>query len=214
MKKHFLLKISLIIMSIVCLLIPLSSCGKKIQQWAEPPAMQIDTTKTYYAVFDTSLGTFKVELWASAAPITVNNFIFLSEQKFYDGTTFHRIRKNFMIQGGNPDPKGTIGNPGYNIPDELPPKGNYDTGILAMAKSYDPNTGSIIPNSGGSQFFICTGANAASLNTDPDYTQFGKVVEGWDVVLEIAAVEVSFYNNEFGTPKNPPVIKHITITES
>lgn len=203
--KHFILKIGLVSLSMVCMLVPLSSCGKdNIEQWAEPPAMQIDANKTYYAIFDTSLGTFKIELWAKDAPITVNSFVFLAQQGFYDGTVFHRIVQNFMIQGGDPDYKNTdINGPGYTIPDELPPKGNYNLGVLAMA-----NAG---PNTGGSQFFICTGNNAANLNSDKAYTQFGIVVDGLDVVLAIAAVDVNFFNDEFGKPKNPPIVHSITI---
>jgi peptidylprolyl isomerase/peptidyl-prolyl cis-trans isomerase B (cyclophilin B) len=169
--------------------------------------MQIDTSKTYNAVFNTSLGSFTVELFASDAPQTVNNFVFLAEQKFYNGTIFHRIIQDFMIQGG--DPTGTgMGGPGYTIPDELPVKRQYAPGIVAMA-----NTGQ--PNSGGSQFFICTGAESANLNQNPIYTQFGEVTEGMDVVLKIAAVPVKVNSSgETSTPVNPPVINSITIQES
>jgi cyclophilin family peptidyl-prolyl cis-trans isomerase len=168
--------------------------------------MQIDTSKTYYAVFDTSLGSFKVQLFAADAPITVNNFVFLAEQKFYNGTVFHRIIKTFMIQGGDPNGDGT-GNPGYYIPDELPTKYSYDPGIVAMA-----NSG---PNTDGCQFFICTGADAASLNNTPNYTQFGKVVDGMDVVQKIAAVPVTYNSvGELSKPVHPPVINSITIEES
>jgi cyclophilin family peptidyl-prolyl cis-trans isomerase len=168
--------------------------------------MQIDTTKTYIAVFDTSMGTFKVQLFTSLAPQTVNNFIFLARQKFYDGTMFHRIMKTFMIQGG--DPLGTgMGGPGYNIPDELPVRYSYEPGIVAMA-----NTGAA--NSGGSQFFICTGTDAASLDKNPIYTQFGGVTQGMDVVQKIAALKVAFNNGELSKPVSPPVIRKITIEES
>jgi len=209
--KRLLLKTGLIIMSGVCLLVPLASCGKNVRQWTAPPTMQIDTSKTYYATFNTSLGTFKVELWAKDAPITVNNFVFLAEQKFYDGTVFHRIIKNFMIQGGDPDHNNPdIGGPGYTFNDELPVKGKYDPGVLAMA-----NSGA---NTNGSQFFICTGANASSyLDANSNYTQFGRVVEGMDAVIEIASVEVGIVFIpalellEFSKPKNPPVIHSITI---
>jgi len=204
MRKLFTIKTGLIIMSMVCLLVPLASCSKKnIQQWNAPPAMQIDEDKTYYAVFDTSLGTFKIELWAKDAPQTVNNFVFLAEQKFYDDTVFHRIKKYFMIQGGDPTGTGT-GGPGYAFPDELPPKGKYEPGVVAMA-----NFG---PDTNGSQFFICVGYLANDL--PKDYTQFGKVVEGMDVVEKLSNVEVAYYNGKFEKPKNPPTIKSVTITES
>jgi cyclophilin family peptidyl-prolyl cis-trans isomerase len=186
-----------------------SGCGGSpayTQQWSSPPAMQIDTSKTYYAVFNTSMGSFKIKLFAAEAPKTVNNFVFLARQKFYDGIIFHRIIKTFMIQGGDPTGTGT-GDPGYSIPDELPVKYSYDPGIIAMA-----NTGRA--NTGGSQFFICTGADAASLNKSPIYTQFGKVVEGMDVVQKIAVVPVVSSNGELSKPVNPPVIKKITIVES
>jgi cyclophilin family peptidyl-prolyl cis-trans isomerase len=177
------------------------------EKWSSAPAMQIDQTKTYTAIFDTSMGTFKVELFASIAPITVNNFVFLAEQKFYDGTIFHRIIKTFMIQGG--DPLGTgRGGPGYTIPDEIPANHvnyTYDPGIVAMA-----NTG--LANTGGSQFFICTGSDAASLA--PAYTQFGKVIEGMDIVQKIASVPVVAANGELSKPVSPPVIKTITIEVS
>jgi cyclophilin family peptidyl-prolyl cis-trans isomerase len=177
------------------------------EKWAAAPAMQIDKTKTYTAVFDTSLGSFKVELFASTAPITVNNFVFLAEQKFYDGTIFHRIIKTFMIQGGDPTGTGR-GGPGYTIPDEIPAEHSnytYTPGIVAMA-----NTGRA--NTGGSQFFICTVDDSASLT--PSYTQFGKIIEGMDVVQKIASVPVVAANNETSKPVNPPVIKTITIQES
>jgi cyclophilin family peptidyl-prolyl cis-trans isomerase len=169
------------------------------------PAMQIDTAKTYFATFDTSLGTFKIELFASESPITVNNFVFLSREGFYNGIIFHRIIKTFMIQTGDPKGNGT-GGPGYTFKDELPPKHKYDVGIVAMA-----NAG---PNTNGSQFFICTGAQAKNLDSHPDYTQFGQVVEGLDVVQKIAAVPVQISAaGETSQPKDPPVINKITITE-
>jgi len=203
--KYFKLIVALVVSFtlLVSGAIGCSSSPAHTQQWSSPPAMQIDTSKTYYAVFNTSLGSFKVQLFVADAPQTVNNFVFLARQKFYDGTIFHRIIKTFMIQGG--DPLGTgMGNPGYNIPDELPVKYSYDPGIVAMANSGRANTG-------GSQFFICTGADAASLNKSPIYTQFGKVVEGMDVVQKIAAVPVVASNGELSKPVNPPVIKTISI---
>jgi cyclophilin family peptidyl-prolyl cis-trans isomerase len=175
-----------------------------VKRWSKPPAMQIDTSKTYLATVDTSLGVFKIQLFASETPNTVNNFVFLSQQNFYNGVIFHRIIKTFMIQTG--DPTGTGGGgPGYKFNDELPPKHSYDPGIVAMA-----NAG---PNTQGSQFFICTGADAKNLNSMPNYTQFGQVVEGMDVVQKIAAVPVvASSSGEMSRPKTPPVIKTITIT--
>ena len=208
--KYFKLIIALVV-SVTLLVSGAIGCGSSpahTQQWSVPPAMQIDTSKTYYAVFNTSMGSFKIKLFVAEAPKTVNNFVFLAEQKFYNGTVFHRIIQTFMIQGG--DPLGTgMGNPGYNIPDELPVSHSYDPGIVAMA-----NTGRA--NTGGSQFFICTGAAAAaSLNSNPIYTQFGQVVEGMDVVQKIAAVPTVLGSDGYQSkPVNPPVIKTITIEES
>jgi len=173
--------------------------------WASPPEMQIDPAKKYYAVLDTSLGTFKIELFASESPKTVNNFVFLSREGYYNGVIFHRIIKSFMIQSG--DPQGTgMGGPGYKFADELPVKHKYDPGIVAMA-----NAG---PNTNGSQFFICTGANAAGLNNMPNYTQFGMVIEGMENVQKIASVPVGpSASGEVSKPKDPPVINKITIIE-
>jgi cyclophilin family peptidyl-prolyl cis-trans isomerase len=200
----------------VTALLVITGCGSKVisttggsnmtKQWSTPPAVTIDASKKYTATFDTSLGTFKVELLASESPKTVNNFVFLARQGFYDGTIFHRIIKSFMIQGG--DPTGTgMGGPGYNIPDELPVKHPYAPGIVAMA-----NTGR--PNSGGSQFFICTGADSKSLDRMPSYTEFGLVSEGMDVVQKIASVQVMASNGETSKPVVPPVINKITISEA
>lgn len=176
------------------------------KQWSEKPKMAIDTNKSYSAVFSTNKGDFTVELYAKDRPETVNNFVFLSKEKFYDGVKFHRIIQTFMIQGG--DPTGTgAGGPGYNIPDELDDKYKYDEGVIAMA-----NTGQ--PNSGGSQFFICTGADAAGLNSMPNYTIFGKVTDGMDIVKAIAATPVTTSaQGEASAPTEDIVIKTITISE-
>ncbi|MCL2140078.1 MAG: peptidylprolyl isomerase [Dehalococcoidia bacterium] len=173
--------------------------------WNTPPSMQIDSAKKYSATFDTSLGSFKVALLADESPITVNNFVFLVRNKFYNGVIFHRIIKTFMIQSG--DPTGTgCGGPGYKFIDELPVKHSYEPGILAMA-----NAG---PNTNGSQFFICCGNDASYLNRQPNYTQFGMVSEGLDIVLKIASVPVVFAGGEMSHPQNPPVINSIGIFES
>jgi len=165
--------------------------------------MQIDASKTYFATVDTTLGTFKIQLFISESPKTVNNFVFLSQQDFYNSVIFHRIIKTFMIQTGDPTGTGR-GGPGYKFADELPPKHSYDPGIVAMA-----NAG---PNTNGSQFFICTGSDAERLNDYPHYTQFGRVVDGMDVVQKIAAVPVGPGNpGENSRPASPPVINKISI---
>jgi peptidyl-prolyl cis-trans isomerase B (cyclophilin B) len=116
------------------------------KQYAKPPEMSIDTAKTYTATFDTSKGKIVCELFTKDAPNTVNNFVFLAREKFYDGTVFHRVIPDFMVQGGDPTATGS-GGPGYRFADEL--KNNprkHKTGSLSMA-----NAG---PNTNGSQFFI------------------------------------------------------------
>ena len=189
------------------LIIPIllfTACGGNVKQWSSPPAMQIDTAKTYYATVDTTLGTFKIQLFADESPKTVNNFVFLSRQGYYEGIIFHRVLRTFMIQTGDPTGKGS-GGPGYQFEDELPPKHSYEAGIVAMA-----NAGA---NTNGSQFFICTGADSGGLNSFPNYTQFGRIIEGMDVVQKIASVEVGPGNpRETSRPVNPPKIQKITIT--
>jgi cyclophilin family peptidyl-prolyl cis-trans isomerase len=183
-----------------------ASSSTKVMKWTKPPEMQIDQNKNYVATMETSLGSFKIQLFAKESPLTVNNFVFLSRQGYYEGIIFHRIIKTFMIQTGDPTGTGT-GSPGYKFADELPPKHSYDPGIVAMA-----NSGA---NTNGSQFFICTGADApAALNSSPKYTQFGKIIEGMDIVQKIASVPVVSNGREVSKPNNPPVIKSITISES
>ncbi len=175
------------------------------KRWKTPPAMAIDTAKTYIATLKTSLGDIRVELLAKESPATVNNFVFLAREGFYDGTIFHRIIQDFMIQGGDPLATGE-GDPGYSFNDELPAKHSYEPGIMAMA-----NAG---PNTQGSQFFICNGEKAKKLDTRPNYTQFGKVIEGMDVVLKISSVEVGpNEGGEMSKPAVPPVLQSVTIEE-
>jgi cyclophilin family peptidyl-prolyl cis-trans isomerase len=144
--------------------------------------MTIKSDKKYEAVFDTTEGKFTVTLFNDVAPKTVNNFVFLSQQGFYNNVIFHRVIQSFMIQTGDPTGTGR-GGPGYNIEDELKTTYKYEPGIVAMA-----NTGQ--KNSGGSQFFICTGAECANLNKQPNYSIFGKVSSGMDVVDKLAATPV------------------------
>ncbi|RAP78203.1 peptidylprolyl isomerase [Paenibacillus montanisoli] len=177
------------------------------KSWPEMPAMSIDKEKTYSAVFKTNKGEFTVDLFAKDAPQTVNSFVFLSKEKFYDGIKFHRIIKDFMIQGGDPLGNGT-GGPGYTIPDEFNNGHKFEAGIIAMA-----NTGR--PGSGGSQFFICTGAGADFLNQQPNYTIFGKVSSGMDVVTAIASTPVGPGNGEptDSKPLEDVTIESISISE-
>ena len=173
--------------------------------WANPPAMQIDTAKKYYAAVDTCLGSFTIQLFPQESPIAVNNFVFLSRQGYYNGIIFHRIIKTFVIQTGDRTGTGT-GDPGYRFADELPSKHKYEPGIVAMA-----NTG---PNTNGSQFFICTGFDSSALDRYPNYTQFGRVIEGMDIVQKIASVPVGVSTSgESSKPLDPPVIHSIIISE-
>lgn len=181
------------------------SANQPPKRWSNPPGMNIDPTKNYQAEVETSLGSFTIELLAAESPKTVNNFVFLAREGFYDGVIFHRIIKTFMIQSGDPTGTGS-GGPGYRFADELPAKHSYDLGIVAMA-----NAG---PNTNGSQFFICTGVDSRGLNGAPNYTQFGRIVEGLDTVQKIASVQVTQSpQGEMSKPSDPPVINGVKIVE-
>lgn len=141
------------------------------KQWASAPAMQIDPKKSYTATITTNRGTIEIKLYPEYAPKTVNNFVFLTREGFYDGLTFHRVISNFMIQGGDPTGIGS-GGPGYRFADET--AGNplkHETGVLSMA-----NAG---PNTNGSQFFI---THSPQPHLNGQHTVFGKVTNGMDVV--------------------------------
>ncbi len=144
------------------------------KQYDQPPAMQLELEKTYHASIVTDLGTMKVHLYSREAPKTVNNFVFLSEDGFYDGVIFHRVIENFMVQGGDPTGTGR-GGPGYNFGDEFNPSLKHDEpGVLSMA-----NAG---PNTNGSQFFI---THVATPWLDGKHTVFGKIEDGLDVLMSI-----------------------------
>ena len=143
----------------------------KDMEWKSPPEMQIDLAKTYKAVIETSRGAIELELSPQHVPKTVNNFVFLAKEGFYDDVSFHRVIKNFMIQSGDPTGTGR-GGPGYKFADEL--KENplkHETGVISMA-----NSG---PNTNGSQFFI---THSPQPHLNGRHTVFGKVVRGQDVV--------------------------------
>ena len=147
------------------------------KRWNQPPEMEIDTAKTYHATIKTNMGDIRLELFDDAAPKTVNNFVFLAKNDFYDGTIFHRVIDNFMIQGGDPTGTGR-GDAGYKFEDET--RGNphrHEPFTLSMA-----NAG---PNTNGSQFFI---TERATPHLDGKHTVFGRVVEGQEVVQEISDV--------------------------
>jgi len=140
-------------------------------QWNTPPEMAIDPSKNYGATIETNRGNIEIELYPQYAPNTVNNFVFLAEEGFYDGVTFHRVIGNFMVQGGDPTGTGS-GGPGYRFEDEFDSNPlKHETGTLSMA-----NAG---PNTNGSQFFI---THAPQPHLDGRHTVFGKVSGGQDVV--------------------------------
>jgi len=144
------------------------------KQWSNPPDMQIDASKSYLVNMETSRGTIEIELYPEHAPLTVNNFVFLTKAGYYDGVKFHRVINNFVIQGGDPTGTGS-GGPGYKFADETyenPLK--HGTGFLSMA-----NAG---PNTNGSQFFI---THSPQPHLDGKHTVFGKVINGMDVVNAI-----------------------------
>ena len=167
------------------------------KKYDKPADMKIDPKKTYTATIDTSEGKIVAQLFPDKAPQTVNSFVFLAKEHFYDGVPFHRIIKGFMIQGGDPTGTGT-GGPGYNLKAEFNDT-KHVKGILSMARAQDPD-------SAGSQFFIMHGTNAG---LDNKYTAFGKVTEGLDVVDKIATTEVDARDK----PVKPITIKTITIDE-
>ena len=144
------------------------------KQWKNPPEMQIDPQKNYRVNMETSKGLIELELYPEYAPKTVNNFVFLAQEGYYDGVTFHRVINDFVIQGG--DPTGTgAGGPGYKFEDELQDNPlKHETNVISMA-----NAG---PNTNGSQFFITYGPQT---HLDGKHTVFGKVVSGADVVDSI-----------------------------
>ena len=143
-------------------------------RWDSAPEMQIDTSKNYMAEIETNRGSIKLELFPKHAPKTVNNFVFLAQQGFYDGVSFHRVISNFMIQGGDPTGSGA-GGPGYSFEDEVADNPlTHETGVISMA-----NAG---PNTNGSQFFI---THSPQPHLNGNHTVFGKVVSGQDVVDSI-----------------------------
>ncbi len=164
-------------------------------QWDSPPEMIIDTNKKYTAIMETEKGTMVIELFAADVPKTVNNFVFLARQGYYDGTTFHRVIPGFMAQGGDPTGTGR-GGPGYKFEDEFTSHG-HEAGTLSMA-----NAG---PNTNGSQFFICF---APQHGLDGRHSVFGQITEGMDVLKSITPRDPT-KNPQFEGDK----IIRVTITE-
>jgi len=161
-----------------------------MKQWNTSPALQIDPAKSYLATITTNKGAIELDLHPQHAPHTVNNFVFLAREGFYDGVAFHRVISNFMIQGGDPTGSGR-GGPGYRFADEL--KGNplkHETGVISMA-----NAG---PNTNGSQFFITHGPQP---HLDGKHTVFGQVANKKSM-------------NVVNAIRQGDVMQQVTITES
>lgn len=145
-----------------------------MKEWNTPPTMQIDPAKSYTAVMKTGAGELKIKLFADKTPITVNNFVFLAREGFYDSITFHRVIDDFMAQGGDPTGTGR-GGPGYRFADEFEATLKHSKrGILSMA-----NAG---PGTNGSQFFI---THVPTPHLDGKHTVFGELVEGEDVLMAL-----------------------------
>lgn len=166
------------------------------KQYDGPPELQIDLAKSYAATLHTNHGDVEIQFDAERSPQTVNNFVFLAKDGFYDGVLFHRVISGFMVQGGDPTGTGS-GGPGYRFRDEIEGAGTYSRGTVAMA-----NAG---PNTNGSQFFIMH----QDYGLPHSYTIFGKVSDGMDVVDAIAATPV----DRSDRPKSDCTINRVTITE-
>jgi cyclophilin family peptidyl-prolyl cis-trans isomerase len=165
------------------------------EKYPAQPDMAIDLDRSYTATLHTNHGDISIDFFADDSPLTVNNFVFLAREGFYDGVIFHRVVPGFVIQGGDPTGTGT-GGPGYRFRDELEKRRPYKRGTVAMA-----NAG---PNTNGSQFFICLG----DVGLPPAYTIFGTVTDGMDAVDAIAAVPRAGEK-----PTSDCVIERVTITE-
>ncbi|MGQ0744443.1 MAG: peptidylprolyl isomerase [Acidimicrobiales bacterium] len=170
---------------------------RKVAFDAAPPRC-LNPSASYSAQVETTKGDFTIEFDSERAPNTVNNFVFLARNRYYEGIKFHRVIPGFVIQGGDPQGNGS-GGPGYRFADELPREGEYELGSLAMA-----NSG---PDTNGSQFFVITGPQGEGLPAK--YSLFGQVTEGLDVVKAIEAG-----GSASGTPTDLVTIEKVTITES
>ena len=177
---------------------PEEGTTERTTSFASAPPMCLTPGADYTAVITTDAGTVTVDLLEDKAPETVNNFVFLARNHYYDGITFHRVIPGFMIQGGDPQGTGS-GGPGYQFSDELPDAGEYEIGSVAMA-----NAG---PDTNGSQFFIVTGDAGVSL--PPDYSLFGTVTEGMETVTAIESD-----GSAQGAPSTTHTIESVEIIEN
>jgi cyclophilin family peptidyl-prolyl cis-trans isomerase len=177
---------------------PAKGTTTRFTTFEHEPITCIDAAKKYTAAVKTDVGTITFDLFPEVAPHTVNNFVFLARNHYYDGIIFHRVIPDFMDQTGDPQGNGT-GGPGYTIPDEFSADHPFEDGDVAMAKTS-------APNSGGSQFFIVNGAQGRALPAE--YTYFGHVTKGQSVVARI---------NKDGSGAGKPNVEHhmisVTITE-
>lgn len=163
----------------------------------QPPSEALDASKTYWLLVETNCGSFRIELDPKRAPETTASLVALAESGFYDGTTFHRVVPDFVIQGG--DPTGTgAGGPGYKTVDPPPQDAAYVRGVVAMAK-----TGTEPAGTSGSQFFVVTGAD---VGLPADYAIVGKVSEGLETIDSIEALGTGD-----GPPSQPVVIEKVTV---
>jgi len=174
-KKKLLIGLGVVIA--VVLIVVIATIPEKLKTYSAPPPMTIDTSKQYTATIETEKGNLVLELFASDVPVTVNNFVFLARDGFYDGLTFHRVVPDFVVQGGCPIGDGT-GGPGYRFDDEIT-EHTHVAGALSMA-----NSGS---NTNGSQFFI---TYTPQHHLDGDHSVFGQLVEGMDVLERIEKGDV------------------------
>ncbi|MGH9196542.1 MAG: peptidylprolyl isomerase [Acidimicrobiia bacterium] len=182
---------------------------KEVGPFPEAPAMAIDQAKSYTAVLTTSCGVVEIELADDVAPQTVNSFVFLARNGFFDGLNFHRLAEGFVLQGGDPEGSGS-GGPGYQVVEAPPPATEYPLGTVAMAKAGNEAAGT-----SGSQFFIVSGEGGAQLNGTPEqpalYALLGKVVNGLDVVAKMEKVGAKPQSEN---PRLPIYIDSITIRET
>ena len=194
------------------------ACGGKVpaastrqsKVFTKTPAQTIKASKTYTATMQTSCGTIVIRFDQKDAPHTVNSLVFLIDHRFYDGLTFHRIARNFVIQGG--DPKGTgVGGPGYSTLDPPPANAQYPVGTVAMAKTQNDPAGTA-----GSQFFIVTGSSAQAAlapGGTGQYAIVGHVVKGMDIVQKIAALPIQ-NDQQDGAPAQKVYIVKVTVKVS
>ena len=204
-------KIISLILCIAAILLCTVSCGDEKAEDTTAAAGEVSSKEPVYVEMSVKEhGIIKLELYPDIAPVTVENFVSLVKEGFYDGLTFHRISKGFMIQGGGPD--NGRGGSGKEIFGEFRANGfdnplSHDRGVISMARTNDPNSAS-------SQFFICDSGNYKS-SLDGRYAAFGKVIEGIEVVDSIASVDVvmNSQGSERSVPVHPVVIEYVKVIE-